>query len=452
MRRFFYNIVLLLVPCSFCSSVTADEEQVSFHREILPILRANCIACHKPSKSKGGLDLTTHESLLQGGNDGLAINAGNALGSRLREVISGEEPEMPKDGEPLTPQEIDLICRWITQGAIADAPVNTGSKRPTEPSTYRSLPAVHSLSFSPDGILLAVPGRHEIILHHADGSGVVSRLTGDSPRLESVAFSRDGTLIVASGGAVSEFGEVQIWDTAKRELLRSIKASNDAFYGVSISPDNRQVAVGCADKIARVFNIADGLEIMRCDNHLDWVFGSAFTNDGLRLATVSRDKAAKLIDIASGLLIDDINQSRDPLICLTRHPIDNVIATGGTEGKIRLFKMEPRNGRLAEGDNKEESFIREFEHMASPIQAIAFSPDGAAIVCGALNGEIRIFKTENGQRIAQIQANHGPIFALAFTADGKQIAAGGYDGHIRLYEATRGEMVKEFDSVPVRRE
>ena len=90
--------------------------------------------------------------------------------------------------------------------------------------------------------------------------------------------------------------------------------------------------------------------------------------------------------------------------------------------------------------------------MASPIQAIAFSPDGAAIVCGALNGEIRIFKTENGQRIAQIQANHGPIFALAFTADGKQIAAGGYDGHIRLYEATRGEMVKEFDSVPVRRE
>ena len=97
MRRFFYNIVLLLVPCSFCSSVTADEEQVSFYREILPILRANCIACHKPSKSKGGLDLTTHGSLLQGGNDGLAINAGNALGSRLREVISGEEPEMPKE-------------------------------------------------------------------------------------------------------------------------------------------------------------------------------------------------------------------------------------------------------------------------------------------------------------------------------------------------------------------
>jgi len=277
----------------------------------------------------------------------------------------------------------------------------------------------------------------------------VSRLAGDSPRLEAVAFSKDGTLIVASGGAVSEFGEIQIWDTNRRELIRSIKASNDTFYGVSISPNNQQVAVGCADKLVRVFNIADGAEVMRCDNHLDWVFGSAFTNDGLRLATVSRDKAAKLIDIASGHLIDDINKSRDPLICLTRHPIENLIATGGTEGKIRLFKMEPRGGRLSEGDNKEESFVREFEHMASPIQSIAFSLDGLNIACSALNGELRIFKTENGKRIAQIKGDNGPIFALAFTADGKQLAAGGNDGRIRFYDTDNGKTLREFNSVPL---
>jgi WD40 repeat protein len=307
---------------------------------------------------------------------------------------------------------------------------------------------VHSLSFSPDGTQLAVPGRHEILLHHADGSGVVARLAGDSPRLESVTFSKDGTLIVACGGAVSEFGEIQIWDTHRRELIRSIKESNDTFYGVSISPNNQQVAVGCADKLVRVFNIADGVEVMRCDNHLDWVFGTAFTNDGLRLATVSRDKAAKLIDIASGHLIDDVNRSRDPLICLTRHPIENLIATGGTEGKIRLFKMEPRGGRLSEGDNKEESFVREFEHMAAPIQSIAFSPDGIHVACSALSGEVRIFKTENGQRVAQIKGGHGPIFALAFSADGKHVAAGGYDGHIRYYKTNTGEAMKEINSVP----
>lgn len=428
---------------------SADDGSVSFHRDVLPILRINCIACHKPGKSKGGLDLTTHAAVLRGGENGPAITASDALGSRLIETICGDEPEMPKDSEPLMPQEIELISRWIAKGALADEPTGTITSRPAEPPKYRSLPAVNALAFSPDGTLLAVPGRHEILLHHADGSGIESRLLGDSPRLESVAFSRDGTLLVASGGAVSEFGEIQIWDTAKRELVRSIKGSNDVFYGVSLSQDNRLVAVGCADKLVRVFNVADGVEVMRCDNHLDWVFGSAFTNDGQRLATVSRDKATKLIDVATGHLIDDINRYRDPLICLTRHPTDNLVATGGTEGKIRLFRMEPRGGRLAEGDNKEESFVREFEHMASEIQTIAFSPDGATVACGALSGEVRIFKTENGQRVAQFKSNHGPTFALAFSADGRQIAAGGYDGRIRFYDTTNGELKQEFPSVPI---
>lgn len=449
MNRLPLIILILLLSSALCSSSEGNDEIVSFHRDVFPILRTNCIACHKPGKSKGGLDLTTHAALLKGGDDGQMIKTGDASVSRLIETICGDEPEMPKESEPLLPREIDLINRWITQGAVEDAPVDTRTRRPAELISYRSLPAVHALSFSPDGALLAVPGRHEILLHHADGSGVVSRLAGDSPRLESVTFSKDGTLIVASGGAVSEFGEIQIWDTHRRELIRSIKGSNDTFYGVSISPNNQQVAVGCADKLVRVFNIADGVEVMRCDNHLDWVFGSAFTSDGLRLATVSRDKAAKLIDIASGHLIDDVNRSRDPLICLTRHPIEDFIATGGTEGKIRLFKMEPRGGRLSEGDNKEESFVREFEHMASPIQAIAFSPDGINVACSALSGEVRIFKTENGQRVAQIKGSHGPIFALAFTADGRQVAAGGYDGHIRFYDTNNGEALKEFNSVPL---
>lgn len=447
-----FHALLFIALCTLSSLVIADDVQISFHRDVLPVFRTNCIVCHKPGKARGGLDLTTHAALLKGGDTGMVVKAGDNKGSRLIETICGEEPEMPKDSEPLMPQEIAMLSRWIDQGALVDEPVDTRARRPVEPPTYHALPSVHALSFSPGGTHLATTGRHEILFHRSDGSGIVARLIGDSPRLESIAFSRDGSLLVASGGSVSEFGEIQIWDTATLQLKRSIKASNDMFYGVSVSPDNRQVAVGCADKLVRVFNLANGIEAMRSDNHLDWVFGTAFTNDGLRLATVSRDKVAKLIDITTGHLIDDINQTRDPLICLARHPIDDIIATGGTEGKIRLFRMQPRGGRLAEGDNKEESFVREFEHMGSQIQAIAFSPDGSIIACGALNGQLSLFKTENGQRLFQIKNSHGPIFSLGFTPDGKHIAAGGYDGRIRFYNTASSEVVKEFSNVTIESE
>ncbi|MBA4029611.1 MAG: hypothetical protein C0478_01650 [Planctomyces sp.] len=431
------------------SSATArSEEQIGFERDVLPILRVNCISCHKPGKAKGGLDLTTLPSLMKGGHAGPSIKAGDPLHSRLIETIEGETPEMPKDGEALTASEIELLTRWVAQGALVGPPVEMSTKHPRQPLIYQSLPSVNAMAFSPDGALLAVPGRHEILLHKADGTGIAARLPGDSPRLEAVAFSKDGSLLVASGGAVSEFGEIQIWDVVARRLVRSIKASNDSFYGLSISPDNRRVAVGCADKLVRVFDIADGNEVMRCDNHLDWVFGTAFSNDGRRLVTVSRDKAAKLIDIATGHLIDDVNQPRDPLLCLARHPLEELVATGGTEGKIRLFKMEPRGGRLAEGDNKENSFVREFEHMGAPILTMAFKADGSLIACGASSGEVRVFRVDNGQRLAQFKVPHGAVFAMAFSADGKQLATGGADGRIRFHETEKWSVSREFESVP----
>ena len=86
------------------------QESVSFTREVLPILRANCVGCHKPGKSKGGLDLTTHAALMKGDKNGPVILPQDAATSPLLESISGTEPEMPKEGEPLNEQEVALLA------------------------------------------------------------------------------------------------------------------------------------------------------------------------------------------------------------------------------------------------------------------------------------------------------------------------------------------------------
>src|SRR5439155_26499100 len=100
----------------------------------------------------------------------------------------------------------------------------------------------------------------------------------------------------------SEFGEIELWNPGTQQLVRSIHASNDSVFGLSFSPDQSQVAVGCADKTVRAFSVSDGKERMTCNNHIDWVFGTAFNQDGTRLVTVSRDKAVKLINVATGPL------------------------------------------------------------------------------------------------------------------------------------------------------
>src|SRR5437660_1172515 len=83
------------------------------------------------------------------------------------------------------------------------------------------------VAFSTDGTLLAVTGYHEVLLHKADGSGLVARLIGISERIQSVAFSPDGKWLAVTGGNPGRFGEVQIWNLEKRKLKMSIPITFD---------------------------------------------------------------------------------------------------------------------------------------------------------------------------------------------------------------------------------
>ena len=81
------------------------------------VLKANCTACHGSAMQMSGLDLRSKESALKGGERGPAVVAGNPSQSRLMKLVLGtENPAMPP-GKKLTPQEISILEKWITEGA-----------------------------------------------------------------------------------------------------------------------------------------------------------------------------------------------------------------------------------------------------------------------------------------------------------------------------------------------
>jgi hypothetical protein len=441
--------LISLVSLAMANTTPAEEPAVSFHREIIPILKRNCNGCHRPGKSKGGLDLTTFATIMKGGKHGVILKGGAPQRSELVDQVSGEDPEMPKDNEPLTAQEIALLTHWITQGARDDTPAGGGSRQLPAPPAYTSLPSIPALAYAPSGDLLAVAGYHEVLLRSGDGVNLVGRLIGESPRIESLAFSPDGKQLAASGGSPSEYGEIQLWDVAERKLIRSIKTTTECVYGVSFSPDGTRVAVGCADKTVRAFTVANGREVMKCDNHVDWVFATAFSQDGVRLVSVSRDKAVKLIDVATGRLIDDVSKPRDPMTTLARHPREDLMVCGDEKGAVRVYKMIPRAGRLKEGDDKEEGLIRELERLSGSVQSLAYSSDGEWIAAAGLGGDAKIYKAADGKRGVTLKTSGAPLFAIAFDPKEKLVVASGFDGKLRFFDPATGAEVRAVDAVPL---
>ena len=449
--NFLRTVFVTSLATALALPAAESAKPVSYHRDLTPILKRSCTGCHHPGKLKGDLDLTTHAAFLKGGKNGPGFQPGAPTNSIVLDEISGAEPSMPKEGDPLTKDEVALFARWIVEGAKDDTPTNANSYKLTAPPVYTKAPVISALAFSPDGSRLAVSGYHEVLVHSSDGSNLLGRLVGESPRIESIAYSPNGKFLGVAGGAPSVFGEIQIWHAVTNGLIRSIKSSIDSLYGIAFSPDSTKVAVGGADKSVRIFSIEDGKELLKFDNHSDWVFGTAFLADGKRFLSGSRDRAMKLIDVSNGQFIDDINKLLDGVLCIARHPKEDQIVYGGESGSVRIYRISENQGRTAA--NNDVNLIKEYERLSGPAQAVAWAPNGTNIAVAGASPEVRVYTAgKEGKKVATLKGHDGAVFSVAFHPTTNWIATGGFDGQLRIYDylARSNQLLRAFVPVPIK--
>ena len=440
--------ITLLAACVLGNlAAQKSPAEISYFRDIRPIIQRSCQGCHQPAMKYGGLDLTRYETFNSGGNKGPAFKAGAPQESLVLAYLKGErQPRMPFGSPPLGDDQMELFRSWIASGAKDDTPPEARESAAVgQPPVYHLAPVITALAYSPDGSLLAVSGYREVLLHKADGSGMVARLAGLSDRIQSVGFSNNGKTLVAAGGTPARFGEVQLWDVDSRKLKHSITLTNETVFGASLSPDGSRVAVGCADNTVRLVDAAAGKEALKISNHENWVLGTVFGVDGKRLVSVGRDQAAKLTDAASGAFIENINAFRGELSAVARHPTRDLILIGGTERIPYLYMMDrPASMKIAD----DSTLVRKFEMQDGGIFALAFSPDGTQIAVAGASEEVPIYKTETGERVATCKGHKG-TYAVVFSPDGKHLATGGFDGKVRTYEVPSGKPEREFVPVPL---
>jgi len=114
----------------------AASDAAIFTTQIRPALVRQCLACHNDSVRKGGLDLSTREALLRGGDSGPAIELGNAKESLLYKMIAHEqEPRMPYGADKLPDALIAQFAQWINAGApYATAAPSSPVNMPVQPA------------------------------------------------------------------------------------------------------------------------------------------------------------------------------------------------------------------------------------------------------------------------------------------------------------------------------
>ncbi|MDB5391884.1 MAG: hypothetical protein JWM11_7530, partial [Planctomycetaceae bacterium] len=123
LNSFMLTSLAIIVSSSFVLAQEPAAKPVNFVRDIRPILARTCYECHGPDEEhrKGELRLDTPEGAFAKHDGQAAFVAKHAEQSEaLRRIVSTDDSERmppPKSGKTLTPEQIDLLKRWVEQGA-----------------------------------------------------------------------------------------------------------------------------------------------------------------------------------------------------------------------------------------------------------------------------------------------------------------------------------------------
>lgn len=93
----------------------ASAPSLSYSKDVYPIFEASCIKCHGVEKVSRGLDLTSYEKTMTGSIKGPVVLPGDAENSLLVKLTV--EGKMPKQGAKLTPEQVEIVRNWVSQGA-----------------------------------------------------------------------------------------------------------------------------------------------------------------------------------------------------------------------------------------------------------------------------------------------------------------------------------------------
>ena len=123
----------------------SDAEKVEFfNSQVKPILQQNCFQCHGGGDEvEGGLELTSREKIIEGGDYGPAVSLENPAESFLLEMVGyGQEmAQMPPDGR-LDDTVLEILAKWINLGLpypVQDIDVQPIPKTASNYWAYRPL-------------------------------------------------------------------------------------------------------------------------------------------------------------------------------------------------------------------------------------------------------------------------------------------------------------------------
>ncbi|MDB6134885.1 MAG: repeat-containing protein [Verrucomicrobiales bacterium] len=449
--------LLYSFPVFFLASTSAGaQEKITFQDHIRPIFENRCLNCHNPDKKKGDLDLSTFGGVMTGGSGGASVEPGDSAASTLWQVVSHiKEPLMPPKGGKIPDAEIELIAKWI-QGGLLDGAgsaakvkkkagfaMNTAAVSSQRPEGPPPMPenlllepvvapvrpnAITAMAHSPWAPLVAIAAPRQVLLYQSATSDLMGVLPfPNKGAVETLSFSRNGSLLLAGGGIAGKEGLVVVWDvkTGQQVITLPMAEDFDTVLAADISADQSRIAMAGPGKKVRLYDTKTSQLLATMKKHTDWVTSLAFSPDGVLLATGDRNGGLYVWEAGTGNEFYNLRDHEKRIAALAWRADSNLLAAGSEDGNITWWEMQ--NGTQVKKIGSHGGVL-----------ALGFAPDGR-MVSGGRDGHARVWDANGAQKRDWVPSSGSLILRTLFSDDGQRILTGAWSGEVKSFLTDKPE-------------
>ena len=271
---------------------------------------------------------------------------------------------------------------------------------------------VESAAFSPDGTRIVTASDDKTArIWDAKTAREIAVLRGHHAVVESAAFSPDGTRIVTASWDKT----ARIWD-AKTTRLTAVLRGHDGIIGsAGFSPDGTRIVTASADQTARIWDAKTTREIAVLRGHDGRVLRAVYSPDGSRIVTASQDKTARIWDANTSRQIAVLRGHDDTVEWAGFSPDGTRIVTASLDKTARIW------------DAKTATLIAVLRGHEGIVGSAAFSPDGTRIVTASSDQTARVWDAKTGYEIAVLRGHDSSVLSAAFSPDGMRIVTASFD-------------------------
>jgi WD40 repeat protein len=344
------------------------------------------------------------------------------------------------------------------------------------------------IAYSGDGGLLAIGNSDGGITLCDTAVGLpVRTLRGHRDRVYGVSYGHGDRVLVSCGSDAT----VRLWDVATGDCTAVIEVPGQGAWPAEVSPDGGLLAFGAPDGVVRLLDVASGTIRLELPGHATLVYTATFAGGygprvhGARgwqarpgssrgsgrelLVTGDRAGAIRVWDLDTGdlltqftakggavyrllattgvhpalfvaggsegtlLLLDargpvaDLPGHAGAVYALDLHPDLPLLASGDTEGGVRLWDLATRSQRAV------------LAAHPGAVYGLTFSPDGAQLASACSDGVVRLTSVPDGRIQHELAAHRSAVWRPVFRPDGGQLATGSIDGTCRLWDTATGQ-------------